>query len=172
MRTDAEKREKDVSLLRTDTEGPRNFVFHRRRSACILWMAVHWILCGDIRVLELGVAQHCGTILQCTGLSMFTPPVSENEFELNASAPEAKGGGPPELASITSRDSFIPVGWITNNSFATLLISPCMGPEPRVLGTMPVNISQKVQARRASCGIVDNQIFHCKITTKSSCRPS
>lgn len=53
MRSDTDNRDaKDILLLRTETESPGDFVFPRRRSACVLQMAVHWVCRGDIRVLE------------------------------------------------------------------------------------------------------------------------
>ena len=44
---------KDVLLLRSETEDPRDVVFPRRHLSRILKMAVHWVRRGDIRVLEL-----------------------------------------------------------------------------------------------------------------------
>ena len=54
MRSNAHHRyAKDVLLLRSETENPRDVVFPRRHRPRILEMAVHWVHRGDIRVLKL-----------------------------------------------------------------------------------------------------------------------
>ena len=54
VRSDTHNRHaKDLLLLRTETENARNFVLPWRHLTRVLQMAVHRILCGDIRILEL-----------------------------------------------------------------------------------------------------------------------